>query len=120
MQCKAASIWKLHSNRNLESVLDLEQGCKRMQTYNTLLTSYHQPPTEFRRLFANDVENILGLRGNHFQDLLANFGGVSDFPRSFCNKFEQHLVGGMMDGHIWSVFVFAFPTYLKSTRSSLR
>ena len=102
MQRKADSIGKLHRDRNLESVLDMEQGCKRMQTYNTLLTSYHQPPTEFRRLFAKDVENILGLCGNHFLDLLVKFGGVSDFLKSFCNEFEQHLVGGMMDGHIWS------------------
>ena len=108
MQCKAASIGKLHSDRNLEGVLDMEQGCKRMQTYNTLLTSYHQPPTEFRRLFATDVENILGLCGNLFQDLLAKFAGVSDFPKSFCNEFEQHLVRGMMDGLIWSVFAFVF------------
>ena len=120
MQCKAASIGKLHSDRNLEGVLDMEQGCKRMQTYNTLLTSYHQPPTEFRRLFATDVENILGLCGNLFQDLLAKFAGVSDFPKSFCNEFEQHLVRGMMDGLIWSVFAFVFPTYLNSTRLSLR
>ena len=96
----------------------MEQGCKRMQTYNTLLTSYHQPPTEFCRLFATDVENILGLCGNHFQDLLAKFGGVSDFPKSFCNEFEQHLVRGMMDGLLYLFFVF--PTYLNSTRLSLR
>ena len=76
-----------------------------MQTYNTLLTSYHQPPTEFRRLFAKDVENILGLCGNHFQDLLAKFGGGERLSEEFLQRIRTTL-GGRHDG--WSYMVFLF------------